>query len=63
MNYRENGMHGAKGSSTEDTQKFSDTLRPTGRKLLKCISMYCNKCNEIKTCHLNIQKLFLIEMV
>ena len=28
-NWRENGMYEAKGSST---QKFSDTLRPVGRK-------------------------------
>ena len=39
------------------TQKFSLTLRPTG-KCLKYILTYlhCTKCNEISLCHLYVKK-------
>ena len=30
-----------------------------GRKILKRISTYCTKCNEINICHLDIQKYVL----
>ena len=43
------------------TQKFSDTFRLMGRKVLKRISIYCTKCYEINTCHLGIQKHYSYE--
>ena len=36
--------------------KVSDTLRLVERKLLKRISTYCTKCNEINMRHLDIRK-------
>ena len=35
---------------------FSDTLRLAGRKILKLVSTYCTKYNEINIRHLCIQK-------
>ena len=45
----ENVMHRVKGSSTGGTQKFSETLRRMGRKILKCfaINLPPTKDNEI----------------
>ena len=44
MNCRENGIYGAKGSSTE-IHKFSNALKPNGEKIFKA---YFNILHEME---------------
>ena len=57
MDCIENGIYRT-NDSTATIQKISNEFRPLGEKFLKriLIHSFCTKYNEIRLCHLDVQK-------